>query len=245
MGIVRMGAPAEMMLHLRDVCGATVFVETGTWDGNTAFWASNHFAQVITIENSPEVFQQARERFTLTPNVECIFGDSRIQLQGVLTRLSSPAFFWLDSHWCGGRSFGERDQCPLLEELRLLNATDLEHYIFIDDARLFLSPPPRPAVVAHWPTIDTICRLLTESVHHRYVVVFEDVIAVVPSHARDRLASWCQDRSTEAWSRVGVGADEPTASARPLGFTGIVSRARRLAQGASRRMRMREVSKKL
>ena len=129
------------MLHVKEEFGPTVFVETGTWEGQTAQWAAQNFARVITIENSPEIHRQSRDRLSCLPNVECIFGDSRHQLEVILRQLQEPAIFWLDGHWCGGASYGERDQCPLPDELRLLNSNPIEHFLFIDDARLFLSPP--------------------------------------------------------------------------------------------------------
>ena len=53
MGLYRMGPPEDLILALQARLRLGDFVETGTYRGDTAAWAAEHFARVTTIELSP------------------------------------------------------------------------------------------------------------------------------------------------------------------------------------------------
>lgn len=203
MGIVRMGPPEELVLLLKRDLNVSTFVETGTFKGGTAAWASNHFEKVITIENSKNYFEEATSNYKDLQNIEFLFGDSRAVLKNVITKILEPAIFWLDAHWCSMDSYGANDQCPIIEEINLIRSTGIKHCIFIDDARLFLSPPPLPNRTEQWPTIDQICISIQLKNETDYIVVFEDVIIDVPEGARSLVAEYCQVANTKAWQDRG------------------------------------------
>jgi len=204
MGIVRMGPPQELILSLKEALNAITFVETGTFKGGTASWASGHFKRVITIENSKVYFDEAKGRYAHLQNTEFIFGDSREVLKNILPTIREPAVFWLDAHWCGLDSYGSNDQCPIVEEVDLILSTGIDHCIFIDDARLFLSPPPLPNRIEEWPTVDEILSHITRRNESYYIVVFEDVIIAVPEEARALVAEHCQAENTRAWQEYHI-----------------------------------------
>ncbi|MCX5823697.1 MAG: hypothetical protein NTY86_09385 [Deltaproteobacteria bacterium] len=174
---------------------------------NSSVGASNHFKQVITIENSKVYFEEALNSYKHLQNIEFLFGDSRSVLKKVVTKIREPAIFWLDAHWCSMDSYGSNDQCPIIDEINLIRSTGIKHYIFIDDARLFLSPPPLPNKTEQWPTIDQICNniqlscLKSEAYH---IVVFEDVIMAAPDNARSLVVEYCQAANTKAWIEQGM-----------------------------------------
>ena len=58
MGIVEMGPPKELVLLIKKLLGATNFIESGTYRGGTAKWASEYFDQVDTIEWSKLFFDE-------------------------------------------------------------------------------------------------------------------------------------------------------------------------------------------
>lgn len=238
MGIVRMGPPEELILHLAADHTVNTFVETGTYQGWTARWASNHFSKVITLEAAKPYFVKARQAFENIPNVSCLYGDSRSRMGDIVKTLQDPAIYWLDSHWCGSESYGEADQCPLLEEIKILNSSTVQHLIFIDDARLFTSPPPLPNRIDQWPTIAEVCSLLNAASYQRYVVIFEDVIVAVPASYRNAVANWCQEKNTRAWRDYGEqlkrtsfrrGIDEITNGIRSI-LQSVKSRLRTMAR---------------
>lgn len=184
MGSVRFGAPRELVLWLRDTFGIRTFVETGTNQAETAMWAAAEFERVITIEGYEPLYERAVGTFGSCKSVRFVLGDSRRALPGVLRSLDAPAIVWLDAHWCGAHTYGNGDECPVLGELEVLNACETPHFVLVDDARLFLAPPPPPHRSDDWPGIDEICRAMDGHAAKRYVAVFDDVIVGVPSHAR-------------------------------------------------------------
>ena len=205
MGIVQMGPPQEIVLLLQQAFNISHFVETGTFRGGTATWAARHFQNVTTIEGSESVYRDVQPIVAKYSNIESLLGDTREVLPNVISRLDADAIFWLDSHWCGVDSFGSSDQCPLLEELDALRQFAHRAYTLIDDARLFLSPPPLPNEREQWPPIDEVVQALKRIDPHSYVVVFDDVILAVPAQAGEVVAEHIQQCNTERWQAQGNG----------------------------------------
>lgn len=204
MGIVRMGPPEELVLLLKQSLNLSVFVETGTFKGNTAVWAANHFEDVFTIENSQALFDEVVDKYRYLKNVKFLFGDSRKVLKNTVKEIHKPVLFWLDAHWCGIDDYGASDQCPVIEEIKIIGSIDVAHCILIDDARLFLSPPPLPNIIEHWPTIDLILEAIQTAEKQYYIVVFEDVVIAVPENARSLVAEYCQKANTKKWIEHGM-----------------------------------------
>lgn len=202
MGAVEFGVPKRLTLWLRDLANLKVFVETGTNLGNTAKWASSNFYEVKTIEGDQELWQAARERFPEAENIEWLLGDSRERLGEVVSKLNSPTIFWLDAHWCGKGTFDKENECPLMEELTVINQMTLEHVILIDDARLFLAPPPLPHSAARWPDLTAVVRELTRG--SRYVAVYRDVIVAVSRGIQAELVKFLQTVTNEQEPPFGI-----------------------------------------
>ena len=142
MGSVRFGVPRDLVLWMRDTFKAKVFVETGTNQAETAVWASANFERVFTVEAHEPLHQKAVETYGSYKNIRFLKGDSRTHIKSLTSSLIEPAIFWLDAHWCGENTFGKSDECPVVGELELLNASKVPHIVLIDDARFFLAPPP-------------------------------------------------------------------------------------------------------
>lgn len=207
MGIVNftnVGPPIELICNLRDIFCISTFVETGTYKGNTAYWASRNFNHVITIEASECLYKEVTEKYQPVKNIEFIYGDSREKLRGVLAQLHGPSIFWLDGHWSGGQTYGVSYQCPLIEEIEVINSSEYEHFILIDDGRYFLSPPPKPHPIEQWPNICKVIKALNSSYKARYVVIFEDVIIATPSLAKQLIVQYCRDKDIRSRKEHGI-----------------------------------------
>lgn len=192
MGLYRMGPPEALIVALQRRLRLGDFVETGTYRGDTAAWAAEHFDRVTTIELSPEFCVAAQARFREQPRVRVLGGDSATVLRETLAALPGPACFWLDAHWSGLDTAGRETECPLLGELALLNATPHTHVILVDDARLFGAPPPHPHRAELWPDLATTVARLADG-GRRHVVLHEDVFVAVPVTERAALDAWLQD----------------------------------------------------
>lgn len=201
MGIVHPGVPTELVLQLKQEFPISTFVETGTYAGGTSVWAASQFEQVITIENSRKLYDQTVAKHGHIPNINFLFGNSKDLLKEVIPTLKSPALFWLDGHWSGGDTYGEEEQCPILEEIATINSSSSDHFLLIDDARLYTSPPPRPCRIDQWPPIDQVIESIKAGPHEKYFVIFEDVLIAVPKHVQTQVADWLHETNSQAWAK--------------------------------------------
>jgi hypothetical protein len=206
MGIVRMGPPEYLLEKIAAEFGVDTFVETGTYKGETAVWASRHFRQVYTIENYRPTYDQTVKTHGHLRNVEFLYGHSASTLPAVLHKLAGDSIFWLDAHWMGEGSYGEADECPVLNEIRLLNESGHTHFILIDDARLFLSPPPLPHALAQWPAVGELIAELDRK--PRYTIIDDDVLISVPVAAKELVGRLVQEKTTAQWQSRSR-ADQP------------------------------------
>lgn len=204
MGIVRMGPPEDLILSLKEKFEIKNFVETGTYMGATAKWASKYFEKVSTVEKSDAIFSIATSNLSGIDNINIMNSDSRDALRELVREIKAPAIFWLDSHWSGGETYGEGDECPLIEELDIIYQSSVPHLLLIDDARLFLSPPPMPHDTEHWPTISDVLFCIHSHDKESYTIVIDDVIVSVPQYAKSLLIDFAKkhaDQSKEKYTR--------------------------------------------
>ena len=207
MGMVHLGAPFDIIPNLANLCGIRAFVETGTLFGGTARMAAHHFNAVYTIERSESLYQKHHQSLRATGKIEPLFGDSRTILPDLVSRLENqPAMFWLDGHWSGGETAGEKDECPLLTELQILRQRRGD-IILIDDARLFLSAPAAPHDPSQWPTLMEISRELDQSPSHPFVQIIDDVIFVVPPRedVKKAVIEYGRKRANAFWAAYEKG----------------------------------------
>jgi len=194
MGLVHGGIPKVLARRIRDACRAEVFIETGTYKGDTAAWAAGEFRQVFTIEVDPALHAAAKERLSSFHTVTCLLGDCRATLEALLPTLAGKrALIWLDAHHCGNE---DRDS-PLLEEIELINKTLPDAAILIDDARFILSPVDGRRLC----TLSALVRTLDCDDPRRELVVVEDVIVAVPLEADAELDAYCREVTRADWDR--------------------------------------------
>jgi hypothetical protein len=194
-----MGPPNELILLLQKAYDVSHFVETGTFKGSTTAWAAGHFEQVTTAEYAKSIYDDTRQRLAHLQNVDFRFGDSRDVIRDIVPQLQESVIFWLDSHWSGGETYGEKDECPLIDELQAIAQSPHAHYILVDDARLFLSPPQRPHLPEAWPSIAEVIDTIRAGRQPYYIVIIEDVIIAVPEAAKETVIAYCQNVNTKSW----------------------------------------------
>lgn len=194
MGIVNFGIPEKETEWLRDSMNLRILVEGGTYTGGTALSSSRFFQTVYTIEKSDVMFETAKQRLANVANICQLQGDTREHLPSIISK-NDNILFWLDAHWSGGQTYGNQDECPLLEELEIIFNSTLKNFaILIDDARLFLAPPPLPHDFKNWPSIKEICQAVPDGFD---VIVQDDVIYIVPSHVK--MLAYTQEKTTSDW----------------------------------------------
>ena len=189
MGSIHRPPVSNLALALAQAGGLKLFVETGTFQGDSLRWASQHFERVWTVEINAQYQAEAQAKVGPLPNVEFVLGNSAEQLGRICTNLLGPALFWLDAH-AGAGHFDDADNCPLTAELEAcLVRSKTEHCILVDDARAFVAPPPPPFDYKKWPSLeDVMAVVLRRGGYH--VAVISDVMAVVPIRLRDVVAQY-------------------------------------------------------
>jgi hypothetical protein len=198
-GAVDFSFDPDLVRRLRSVLPLSIFVETGTFEGEGVARALPLFEQIHSIELSEEYYSAAAQRFS-RDRVNLYHGDSSAVLASLRSMLGDKSvLYWLDAHWCLPEdTAGLESQCPLLAELTAIGGLNDESVVLIDDARLFLCTPPRPHESSHWPRLyELIAKLMALSTSHRIMVVNDVMISypdaveeVVSEYARERGIDW-------------------------------------------------------
>ena len=143
---IRMGRPVpppssvkrRMLSSLLTAFGAELFIETGTYLGNTVEALKDRVRVVHSIELGDDLFYKAKQRFAGCPKVRLWHGDSGDVLPAVLGSVDARCLFWLDGHYSAGATARGVEDTPVLRELGHIFAASLPPWLIaIDDARLF------------------------------------------------------------------------------------------------------------
>ncbi len=148
-----------------------VFIETGTFYGDTTWAMRKFFKKIYSIELSEYLFRKSKERFEKFNNIEILHGDSSKVLPKVLSQINEPALFWLDGHYSGGVTVKGDKESPILEELEVIFSCNLEHILLIDDARLFDG-------TSDYPTIETLEKCILSKYKNSVILIKDDIIKV-------------------------------------------------------------------
>ena len=156
--------------------GLTVFVETGTFLGDTTAALKDDFRRVVSIELSEPLYERARRRFARSKNVELLQGDSGKILPRVVSELEEPALFWLDGHYSAGITAKGEQETPVFEELEAILASPVSgHAVLVDDARLFTGHKG-------WPSLDELRAFVLERNPRATFEELDDIIRIESAH---------------------------------------------------------------
>lgn len=189
MGLIYSGVPRELVIHLASSLEMDLFIETGTYYGETAKWASKSFEKVITIEASLNIYEDTCNDLANFPNITHLFGNSSTVLSQL--KINQPAIFWLDAHYSGGDTF--KGDNPLIKEIEVINSLDTEKVLLIDDARFITSV---------WMD-EQYCELsdliMTLANRNQYIAIFDDILISVPRHVKSIVDNYTNGRSRVLW----------------------------------------------
>ncbi|ASQ87046.1 hypothetical protein [Mycobacterium intracellulare] len=128
-----------------------IFVEAGTYKGQTTAFFIPHADEVISVELHDGLFAAAEKRFAQQPNVTIVHGDSLIEIPRIVADCSSAPFVFLDGHFSGAGTAKGEEMEPADSTLgRLATVVPSGTTVVIDDLRLFGSG------LAGFPQLDTI-----------------------------------------------------------------------------------------
>jgi hypothetical protein len=192
LGAVGFSIDITLVKYLQAALPLSVFVETGTFEGEAIARVREFFGTIHSIELSDYHHARAVDRFASYSDISLHHGDSAHILASLRRTLEHKAvLYWLDAHWCvADEVAGEQSQCPLLDELAALGRLNRNSVVLIDDARLFLATPPHPHEVSHWPRFQEVLRRLQELSSCHEVTVVNDVIVFVPDTASSAVSEY-------------------------------------------------------
>ena len=123
-----------------------VFLETGTFQGDTIYRVANNDIckpqKIISLELSDVFFNNCVKRFTDDSKIFLHHANSKYDLYDIIKNINSHITFWLDGHWSGTPNVGcdVETICPVLEELQQIKQHNLKtHTIIVNDIRLMNS----------------------------------------------------------------------------------------------------------
>jgi hypothetical protein len=149
-----------------------VFIESGTFGGDTVEYFKRRFKKVYSIELEPNIANKAQHRFVNERNVKIIEGDSAKVIPEILKEIDSPAVFWLDGHLSAeGTAKGDLET-PVFQEVEaILNDPGRRHLIFIDDARCFDG-------THDYPTVENLKKFVKEKNSNLDFEIKRDIIII-------------------------------------------------------------------
>ena len=116
-----------------------LFIETGSYVGETLDNIKSEFDKLISIEITEKYFNYCKAKFANYSNIEMIRGDSVIILPNLIAKYSDKnVIFFLDGHYSAGDTGTNGMDCPVIEELKIINEKHSGNaLIVIDDSDLF------------------------------------------------------------------------------------------------------------
>jgi hypothetical protein len=138
-----------------------IFIETGTYKGETLYTMKDFFDELHSIELSDLLYKKALGVFRGIPHVSLIHGDSGKQLKLLLKKIKHPALFWLDAHYSGGITVKGKQETPIMSEVKTIFSHNLKHTILIDDARCFVGKND-------YPTLEQLAGIVKRSTKYNH-----------------------------------------------------------------------------
>lgn len=128
--------------------GLTIFIETGTYQGDMVYAVKNKFEEICSIELGMELYKSAKIRFAEGKHITILQGNSGEILEQVLSKVNKPCLFWLDGHYSAGITVKGDLETPIEKELFHISRHKFKrnHVILIDDARCFTGQGDYPSI---------------------------------------------------------------------------------------------------
>ena len=153
-----------------------IFIETGTYQGDTILPLEINFQELHTIEIKEDFFLNVRKKYNSTlenkkKKINFHLGDSSIILTKICPKINNNAIFFLDGHWSSGNTGRGNKDCPIYEELESIMLHHSHNsIIIIDDCRLFGKGPHNGNCKENWEEINikNILKIVNSRIENHY-----------------------------------------------------------------------------
>ena len=199
MGAINFSLDNRLVQCLQSALPLRLFFETGTFKGDTIVELETFFDNIISVELSEPLWQTARNKFIDSSHISILHGRSDEKLTELQNQLSKQSvLFWLDAHWCEDEnSSGTASECPLISELEAIGTLNKKSVILIDDARLFLAPPPAPHNISQWPTFNELLFQLQKLSSEHELMVVNDILAYYPHQIKEEISNFAHENGVD------------------------------------------------
>ncbi len=198
MGAIHFSLDPNIVRALRQRLPLDVFIETGTFRGDTLKAFHDEFRAMYSAELSGEYYAAAHSRFGDSAHIELFHGESPKMIETWRDRWEGEScLYWLDAHWCDATATGgQQAQCPLLEELAAIGSLNERSVILIDDARLFVCAPPGKHDISQWPQLESILSHLRSLSADHQLMLINDTLVFVPSSVTDLMQVFAAEHNS-------------------------------------------------
>ncbi len=221
MGAISFSIDEKLLAFLTRELPLKLFVETGTFKGDSLAIARKFFDTCHSVEASGPLHQKASERFQGIKGVHLHLTDSPSLLRKYQKEFAGqPTLFWLDAHWCNAdQTSGETSQSPLLGELEAIGTLHRDSVVLIDDARLYLCAPPAPHRYDNWPDLHSIVTALFKLSPTHRLLILNDVLIFHPGSIQTAIARFSHEHGTDwllttMYARIAMDAEAVKEAAR-------------------------------
>ena len=203
MGAIHFSIDTDLVKFLAGHLPFEVFVETGTYKGDSIERVKPYFNRFYSVELSEDYYNISKNRFANDSLVQIIHGDAVDFLARLMSDIRGKSvLYWLDSHWCDAQATeGKTSQCTLLDELKAIDTLNKDSVVLIDDARLFLSPPGVPHDHSQWPDLKEIISILYEKSSCHELMVLNDIIVYFPEQIKEQVRGFGHQNGVD-WLKV-------------------------------------------
>lgn len=170
---------SEFYPIIKDIVKDYYFIETGTFGGSTAVWASTVFNKVYTVELSEDIYKKTSTKYRNKKNISFNQGNSVDFLDKMVKTIDKPSVYWIDSHYSQCGTAGGGQPHTLLKEIDILNKSKYDDFLFIDDFRLIAFPFCEDDNI-YWPNLTEVLVKLSEGYVKRFTCIAGDCIVSMP-----------------------------------------------------------------
>lgn len=189
MGAINFTINKDLVVELKKFLKLDLFVETGTYKGDTLNLVKDLFGTLYSCEIDEKYFQALEGNFKNFEKIKIFNSTSPLFLSNVKPMYeNSSALFWLDAHFMSeSQADVDLNKCPLMDELSVIQKINDDSVILVDDARYLTSPPPYPNDFKNWPDFTSVVRRLFALSEKHDLVVFNDVLVLFPRKIKNEL----------------------------------------------------------
>jgi phage pi2 protein 07 len=203
MGAISFSLDIHLVEHFQESLPLSIFIETGTFEGDTLENVLPYFDKIFSVEIAEFYYKKSLQRFSDQEKISLFQGDSSEFLSTIHNQVREQScLFWLDAHWCSAEATDDQiSQCPLIQEIEAIQSLNENSIILIDDARLFVCPPPKPHVFNEWPRFSAILKALHRISQHHEITIYNDVLVYYPEKISDRFNQYAYENAVD-WLQI-------------------------------------------